>query len=45
MDVFAATPVEDIAHVTHEVTNDEACQDASDRSIWSHPSMRDVLDG
>ncbi|XP_022954350.1 uncharacterized protein LOC111456622 isoform X1 [Cucurbita moschata] len=44
-DNVAATPNEDIANATHEVTYDEACQDASDRGIWSHPSMRNVLDG
>ncbi|XP_038875507.1 protein ESSENTIAL FOR POTEXVIRUS ACCUMULATION 1 isoform X1 [Benincasa hispida] len=41
----AATPIEDNANVSHEVTNDEACQDANDRSIWSQTSIRDVLDG
>ncbi|KAA0039835.1 putative PERQ amino acid-rich with GYF domain-containing protein 1 [Cucumis melo var. makuwa] len=42
---IAETPIEDISDVGHEVTNDEAFQDAIDGSIWSHPSMRDVLDG
>ncbi|KAG7020286.1 hypothetical protein SDJN02_16969, partial [Cucurbita argyrosperma subsp. argyrosperma] len=40
-----ATADEEIANITKKVTNDDACQDTSDGSIWSHPATRDALNG